>query len=57
MMTSSVPQQCMDYAHYQYAPCWFISAFIPSVSDCLLSQQDLVSNILTDVVDKSFSDS
>lgn len=25
-MTSSVPQQCMDYAHYWNAPCWFISA-------------------------------
>ncbi len=57
MMTSSVPRQCMDYAHYRYSPCWFISAFITSISDCLLSQQDLVSNILTDVVDKSFSDS
>lgn len=50
-------QQCMDYAHYQYAPSWFISAFVTSISDCLLSRQDLVSNIRTDVVDKSFSDS
>lgn len=57
MMTSSVPQLCTDYAHYWYAPCWFISAFITSFSDCLLSQQDLVSNIFTDVVDKSYSDS
>lgn len=57
VMTSSVPRQCTDYAHFQYAPCLFISAFITSVSDCLLSQQDLVSNILTDVVKTYFSDS
>lgn len=57
VMTSSVPQQCTDYAHYQYAPWWFISASITLISDCLLSQQDLVSNILTDVVDKSLCDS
>lgn len=27
VMTSSVPRLCTDYAHYRYAPCWFISAF------------------------------
>lgn len=42
MVTSSVPQPCMDYAHYQNAPCLF-SAFSTSISDCLLSQQVLVS--------------
>lgn len=51
------PSRCMDYAHCWCSPCWFISAFITSISDCLLSQQDLVSNIRTDVVDQSYSDS
>lgn len=54
---TSVPQQCTDYARYQYAPWWFISASITLISDCLLSRQDLVSNILTDVVDESLCDS
>lgn len=40
-----------------FAPRWFISTFITSVSDCLLLQQDVVSNILTDVVGESYSDS
>lgn len=38
---SSVPQLCKDYAHY--ADLLLISALITSFSDCLLSQQDLVS--------------
>lgn len=44
MMTSSVPHHRMNYAHCQYAHCWFISAFITSISDCLLSQQSQISS-------------
>lgn len=40
-----------------FAPHWFIPTFITSISDCLLLQQDVVSNILTDVVGESYSDS
>jgi len=51
------PAVCVDSAHRWYTPCWFLSAIITSFSDCLLSQQDLVSDNFTDVVDKSCSDS